>query len=125
LLCGWVGRICHGAKQKVEAHVFSHWVYKKAQETLEWNYILDHTNAKDIAGQQRRGFQQDDMPEHARICESLELAASVKKTELSLTSGLYSAIIRLSNLTRSKCSARITSAFQWENGKQPFKPVSW
>lgn len=60
-----------------------------------------------------------------RICESLELAASVKKTELSLTSGLYSAIIRLSNLTRGKCSAWITSAFQWANGKQPFKPVSW
>lgn len=48
-----------------------------------------------------------------------------EKTELSLTSGLYSAIIRLSNSTHNKCSTRITSAFQWANGKQPFKPVSW
>lgn len=95
-----------------------------SSETQERKYILDHTNAKDCRPTKKRFSSW----RHAWTCpylwESWACCFS-EKTELSLTSGLYSAIIRLSNSTHNKCSTRITSAFQWANGKQPFKPVSW
>lgn len=79
MLCWWVGRICHGAKKKVEAHVsvtgFTDKLRKHGNGNIFWTTQMQKT----LQANKEEVFIKTTCLNMPRICESLELAASVKK----------------------------------------------